>query len=133
MESLPFKVCTKCGHEWHTKEQFVLDTSLRVYGYNAMFERPEDGVIILIHETPDCEFSFSIRVGELADLHVGKRYRELRFLNPECEGKCFKVSNLTPCTADCSLRWARDVLQYLREHKLPDKTFQEVEAMAPNA
>lgn len=133
MESLPFKVCTKCGHKWQTKEQFVLDPHVHVFGYNAMFEQPEEGVFLLTHDSEDCMHSFSIKVGELSSMYRGKRYRDLKFLGDDCESRCFKVNDLGPCRAECCMRWPRDILQCLREHKLPDLFRDTVKASAPGA
>lgn len=117
----PFKICNKCGYEWNTVESFVLDANLRVEGYQAMFGEPEDGLYILTHECPSCMTSLSVKVESLSSLYKGKRDPDLKFLSPECEGHCFKQYDLSACNVECSMRWAREVLQYLRNHKLPDK------------
>ncbi len=117
----PFKVCDKCGFEWNTIEEFVLDTNLRVNGYQAMLSNADEGLYILTHECPACLTSLSVTVGSLASLYQGVRFTELKFLSPECEGHCFKTDDLSVCKVECSMRWAREVLQYLKEHRLPEK------------
>lgn len=117
----PFKVCDMCGYEWMSIEQFVLDANLRVNGYQAMLTAAEGGLYILTHECPSCLSSLSVTVESLASLYTGERHPDLKFMSPECEGHCFKQDDLSACNVQCSMRWAREVLQYLREHKLPDK------------
>ena len=115
----PFKVCDKCGFEWKTIEEFVLDTNLRVNGYQAKLSDADEGLCILTHECPSCLTSLSVTIGSLSELYHGKRYPELMFMSSECEGHCFKDDDLEVCNVACSMRWARDVMQCLKEHKLP--------------
>lgn len=117
----PFKVCNMCGFEWKTVEEFVLDTNLRVNGYQAKLSEADEGLYILTHECPSCLTSLSVTVGSLSSLYSGERHPELMFMSPECEGHCFKEDDLEACVVACSMRWAREVLQYLKNHKLPDR------------
>jgi len=115
----PFKVCQKCRFSWQTVEQFVLESNLLVNGYKASFENPEQGVFMLTHICPQCRTTLSIPAGQFSSLYKGPEYTVLNFLNPECEGHCFREEDLRPCSVECSMRWVRDVLQYLRKHELP--------------
>lgn len=117
--SRPFKVCGKCGFVWETVEQFVLDKQVRVTSYRAVLSKAEDGVYVFTHETSGCWFDFVMTVESFASIYDGPRGLELKFMNPECDGHCFLEKDLEPCKVDCSMRWPREILQYLREHRLP--------------
>ena len=118
MRSPNFRVCSGCGTEWPTMAQFILDTNLRLTGYQAVFGEVEYGLFIITHEQPDCMTSNSLTVGLFRDLFP-KHQGEMGFIDPKCEDRCYSQVDLMPCNVACSMKWARDVLQCLKEHKLP--------------
>lgn len=113
-----FKLCSGCGYEWLTMEEFILDQRLTVTGYQAVFGEVEYGVYMLTHARPECMSSISVSVGMFSRLRPHQQY-EAGFLDPKCESRCFSQQDLAPCKVDCSMKWARDVLQCLKDHKLP--------------
>lgn len=115
-----FRLCPKCGFEWETVEHFLVDQSVRVIAYEPMFSNPEEGHFFFVHEAVGCHEGFSLMVGQLAGAFRAPRGKELHFMSPECEGRCFVRHDLAPCEVECSMRWPRVILQHLREHKLPE-------------
>ncbi len=113
-----FKVCNGCGKRWQTAEQFILDPSLQLVMYQAVFGEVEYGLFVLTHDVPECQSSISVSVGMFRGL-VPRDHQESGFLDPKCEDRCFSQMDLAPCNVDCSMKWARDVMQCLKEHKLP--------------
>ncbi len=119
MENVPFfKVCNGCGKEWLTVEEFILDPSLLVTKYQAVFGEVEYGLYVLRHDKPDCQSSLSVHVGMFKGL-IPSHHHESGYMDPSCENRCFSQRDLGPCNVACSMKWARDVLQYLKEHRLP--------------
>ena len=116
----PFRMCPRCGYEWVTVEQFLLDPTVRVTAYEPVFSNPEQGHYFFVHDNAGCHDAFTLRVAQLAEVFRGLRSAELMFMSPECEGHCFVRHDLAPCEVECSMRWPRVILQHLREHKLPD-------------
>ncbi|MBI5058605.1 hypothetical protein HZB60_02350 [candidate division KSB1 bacterium] len=115
----PFKICPMCGYQWVTVEQLVTDGTLRVNGYQAAFGRAEDGLIFLTHECPGCNTTLAVGAASFAHWNLGPRCDHLSAFEENCPRYCTDRENLEPCPADCSMRWVRDVLQYLERHEIP--------------
>lgn len=108
-----------CGYAWHTIEQLVTDGTLRVNGYQAVLDSPVDGIFFLTHECPGCHSTLAVPVTSFADWNVGTRPAHLNALQEGCPGHCVNRDDLEPCSAECCMRWIRDVLQYLKRHEMP--------------
>lgn len=115
-----FKTCPMCNYQWHSIEEFVIDLELRLEGYMADFGRPEDGLIVLTHTCPSCRSTMSITAGSFANWRSDPIITDLLFMSDECPGHCLNPNNTEACTVRCSMRWVRDVLQYLKAHKIPE-------------
>jgi hypothetical protein len=115
----PFKTCPMCGYVWPSIESFVLDVALRVEGYQADFEVVEDGLFMLTHVCPGCHSTLAVRVEPFGSLTSTPRDYPLKLLTNECEGHCLSKDDFAPCASQCKMRWVRDVLTILHEHKLP--------------
>ena len=116
----PFKICSMCGYEWPTLEQFVKDSNLQVNGYQASVESVVDGLFMLTHDCPNCYSTLAVKVVDFEHWDTGARPARLNLLNEDCPRHCLDQNNLEPCHAECCMRWVRDVLQYLKAHKVPD-------------
>lgn len=119
MNTDPFKICPLCGTVWNTMDEFLSDPSLELSGYQVHFAELEKGLFYFSHITEQCGTTLSVPVQaftELSDLpflHRGKR-------RPEgCPGFCLRKKELTPCPEECECAWVRNVMQAIREWKIP--------------
>lgn len=119
MPEAPFKICPLCKTAWNTREDLTHDPTVSVVGYQAIARSPEDGLFLFTHMTKDCRSTFAIPVREYRDFFAGTRYARALTGESECHGFCQDSNNLESCGAQCSMRWARDVLQFLRRHEVP--------------
>lgn len=117
-EFVAFHECARCGFEWETIEDFVLDRALKLVAYQPVFSWPEEGILFFRHDDTKCMQSFSLRMEKFDRLENAARATELKFMDPQCKGHCFTRHDFSPCNVECSLRWTRDVLQRLVEHRL---------------
>lgn len=116
------KLCTNCGVVWHGIRDFVLDPHLQVLGYQASFNAPDRGIILLNHA---CGTTLGVEAGSLRPLYQGPQHSQNLVGTAECCRLCLEAGRLEICEAECALAWVRKVLQYLRRHELPGD---EVEA-----
>ncbi len=115
-----FKICAMCGYQWKSLEEFATDVQLRLEGYMADFAQPENGLIVLTHVCHSCHSTLSLATGNFEHWRTGPIVTDLRMMSNECPGHCLDSANLEVCTVDCSMRWVREVLQYLKAHKIPE-------------
>ena len=118
-EQADFKQCTLCGTVWQCLRDFVTDADLRVEGYQACFEDPAAGLILVTHEREGCSTTLAVPAAELRGLHDGPVWTERRTGLDDCLRLCLDKGRLEECTADCALAWVRSVLQWLRRHEWP--------------
>jgi len=117
-----YKACTLCGYEWQTLQSFVQDCNLTVNGYQACFEKAEEGLFLLTHVCPQCHSTLAVRASDFTHWDTGSRPGLLNMGKETCPGRCLNNDDLEPCTAECSMRWVRDVLQYLKAHHVPSES-----------
>lgn len=115
-ETPPFKTCPSCHHHWQTADDLIQDRNLLVNGYQASFDDSLEGLFLLTHEVEGCGTTFAVKAGSLKYLYDGPEYTVHMALTEECEGHCLDNSDLEPCKNECDMRWARDILQILRNH-----------------
>lgn len=124
----PYMTCATCGQTWKTIEEFAVDLQLRTVGYTADFVRPENGEIVLSHVCSNCDATISIAAGRFEEWRRGPRLTELRTMSAECPRFCLDRTNLEACAVRCSMGWVREVLQYLKAHKIPEKLLEQEKA-----
>jgi len=115
----PFKTCSKCEHVWACLADVVVDGTLEVNGYQASFDAPEEGLVLVTHAAEDCQTTLAVVAIELRPLYDGPEYTERKTLTDECSRQCLYEGKLEVCEAECDMAWIRRVLQYLRRHELP--------------
>ncbi len=118
-DGAPLKTCSKCGLVWVTLRDLVLDGSIEVNGYQAGFDDPDCGLVLVTDKVTHCRTTLGIEVGQLRPLYDGPGYTQRRTGTEQCHGYCLHHEQLELCDADCELAWARQALQWLRLHKLP--------------
>lgn len=68
----PFKLCTFCGREWKTKEDFLQDRDVFLDGYQVIRKRlleglPAEGLLIFTHRVSNCGTSLAIAATKFRD------------------------------------------------------------------
>jgi len=116
-----FKICPKCGHNWETIVDFVLDLDVEVNGYQANFVNPEAGFIMVTHNRKECQTSITISAEVLRRFYYGPTIKDLYIDHETCMMFCLNNNLLEYCDAKCSMSWIRSVLNYLKDHKLPEQ------------
>ena len=61
----PFKQCSMCRKEWHTREEFLADRSTTMDGYQVNRRRieaglPPEGILLFTHRTRRCGTTLGI-------------------------------------------------------------------------
>lgn len=108
----PFKTCTKCGHEWKARKEFLSDPAVTLIGFQADFEDFKKGFYLFNHilEDFDCNTSIAVRITNFLDLYDGPLFNDLKFGSKECSGYCAKVDELKRCTVNCRNAVAREIM-----------------------
>ncbi len=115
MEST-FKTCTVCARRWIKMIDLIRDGDLRVNGYQASFNDAHEGLFMLTHEADGCGTTLAIKAGDLAELYDGPEHGVHMAYTERCEGHCLNGHDLEACGNDCDMKWARDILQVLKNH-----------------
>jgi hypothetical protein len=117
----PFKTCSMCKACWETCREFVEDPSLALNGYFADFTDPNEGLILVTHRVAGCGSTLGIKAGQLEQLYTGPKYSVHNAGNPDCGGHCLTDNDFSTCSATCEMRWIREVMQLLKEHRYPEE------------
>jgi len=62
---IPFKRCSMCSKEWHTREEFLADRTMIMDGYQVNRRRieaglPPEGILLFTHRTKRCGTTLGI-------------------------------------------------------------------------
>lgn len=112
----PFKICTICTHHWENLIDLIRDNNLYINGYQASFDDSMQGLFLFTHDVEECGTTFAITAGSLLDLYDGPAYTVHMALTERCDGHCLRQDDFDPCYNECDMRWARDILQILKNH-----------------
>lgn len=115
----PFLSCTMCEACWPDIESIITDETLEVCGYQARFDEPTQGMILITHMADGCRTTLGVGVAQLAPLYRGPVYTERKTGTDECGGLCLFEHRLEECEAECDMAWVRRVIQAMRKHELP--------------
>ena len=116
-----FKQCSMCHDTWESICSFIEDRSLELNGYQADFEDPAEGLIMVTHRKDGCHSTLALRAGIFADLYRGPTYTVHNTGKPTCTGKCLNEMDFTSCPAECNMKWVREVMQSFRTHTCPEQ------------
>ena len=114
-----FKTCPYCKTEWTDFIDFLDDKNLVVTGYHAIPEKPEDGIIVLQHDCPECGGSIGVRVKKVADAYDLTHFEESLYGTNACNNHCPTFNDIEACDNNCSMRWVRDLVQLMRNRVPP--------------
>ena len=115
----PFKQCSLCAATWQVYQDFVTDPELQVEGYQACFDDPDEGLILVTHRVKGCGTTLALRAKVFKRLYGGPWWPERRTGLADCLRLCLDKGRLEECTAECALAWVRQAIKCLRRHELP--------------
>ncbi|MBU0692768.1 hypothetical protein KKC97_12505 [bacterium] len=111
-----FKSCSMCHNCWNDIESFIEDRTLELNGYQADFEDPAKGLILVTHRVDGCHSTISVPAGKFAHLYTGPVYKTHNTGKPSCTGKCLNDKDYSACPAECDMHWVREILQCFKKH-----------------
>jgi hypothetical protein len=120
-----FKTCTICSQRWDNMLDLIRDENLFINGYQASFNDAHEGLFMFTHTVNGCGTTFAIPAGKLTQLYNGPEHTIHMAYTEQCAGHCQHEEDLSPCPNDCSMRWARDILQILINHG-PDELLEQL-------
>lgn len=120
-----FKTCTICKSKWLNLIDLVRDKDLYLNGYQASFSESHEGLFLLTHDVDDCGTTMAIKAGDLIDLYDGPKHTIHMAYTEKCDGHCLDSTDMEPCTNECDMRWAREILQILKNHG-PEKLLEKI-------
>ena len=122
----PLFVCSLCEASWPGLRELALDPSIDLCGYQAHFERPHDGWVMVTHSAPGCGTTFGLKAAALEPLCRGPHYTERKTGTEDCQELCLYQNRLEECEAECDMAWVRRAMQYIRRHEWPEAQAPEV-------
>ncbi|MBN2685799.1 MAG: hypothetical protein JXR40_11020 [Pontiellaceae bacterium] len=124
--SEPFKTCPRCAYCWHRMVDLIRDKNLVINGYQASFKDTGEGLFLFTHTVDGCGTTFSIPARALKKLYDGPEYTIHMALTERCKGHCLNDIDLEPCSVECDMKWARDIIQVLKNHG-PEEVLKKLE------
>lgn len=116
-----FKVCTMCGFEWKTQEDFLSDPTLIINGYQVDFEKLDWSLFLFTHHVDDCFSTIALEAKAFLNLYDGERYPERRTGESDCPQYCLDEEQLTRCEAFCECAFNRELIQIIRDKQNANK------------
>ena len=112
-----FKKCNLCQSEWASFQDFTNDKNLRFIGYQAHFNKPDEGLFLFNHMNPDCMTTMSLKINVFFEpLNFYGKMGAFEPHGPGCTGNCADESNLDACKNKlCNGRSLRELIQKLTE------------------
>lgn len=104
-----------CSTVWKTRDEFLNDPSLEIFGYGADMDTLEQSLFYFTHRTDDCSTTLVIEAKHFLDLYAGMRYPERRTGEEECPGYCLEKGQLERCDAFCECAFNREVIDIIKK------------------
>jgi hypothetical protein len=111
---MSFKKCGVCQSSWESRTDFIISPKIKLIGYQACLDEPNDGLFLFNHEEYDCGTTLAVEVGDFIDLYNGPLYSQAKTDTRECGGYCHHIDRLDACHAECAYAHIRALLQLLR-------------------
>jgi hypothetical protein len=115
---MPFKLCGCCRKSWESRDDFITSPQICLLGYQAAFDKPENGLFLFNHLDKVCRTTLGINVSNFYDMYDGIRYPESKIGYDECSRKCLSIYDLERCDVPCSMAFIREIIQIIRKLKL---------------
>jgi hypothetical protein len=104
---MSFKSCSKCGHVWPDRADFLADAQCRLVGYQPRFVELHAGFFLFNHI---CGTTLALPAEEFIDLAPGPIFRTRLRGTAACARHCLNENDLAPCPAACECAYVRAVL-----------------------
>lgn len=108
-----FKKCTHCGHEWQSREDFLIDPTTDLIGYQVNFGHLNLGYFLFNHLT--CGTTLGLAAGLFRDLYKGPVYKQRQTGTETCPEYCLHEKQLEPCPEECECAYVREIIQTVRQ------------------
>jgi hypothetical protein len=113
-----FKRCRRCGREWETRNDFLIDKNLVFTGYQINLLDLTKGLFLFNDNVDGCETTLAVPVQLFSDLYDGKVPSVRKIGQSECEGRCLNEHDLETCQADCECAYIREIMQIIKKYKI---------------
>jgi hypothetical protein len=122
MDMYPFKICPKCAYTWKTRDDFLVDPSICLVGFQARFEETESGYYLFNHNLREnhCDTTLAMEVEVFLSLLTGTMFTDIKAKTPICEMHCSNVEDLSQCPVECKNAFAREIMQTFSQCNLED-------------
>jgi hypothetical protein len=111
----PFKICSNCGAEWATLNDFLNDPAIKLIGYQANFCDLPNGLFLFAHQTPGCGTSLGLYVSGFLKITARPLFATSTCRPKTCPERCLHQDDLNPCPELCECSWVREVMQIIRD------------------
>jgi len=112
-----FQACGACKRAWATWDSFVLDSAVRLRGFQPLLGNPDFNLLVFEHS---CGSSISILTPRLRHLLPEPEPGEptVRLMGTEqCQGHCRLLEDLAACDAPCSSARDRKLILLIQRMK----------------
>lgn len=112
MENAAFLQCTRCGHAWASRDDFLRDPNISLIGYQVSFIELRAGFFLFNH---NCFTTLSLRVDQLTDLYDGPIFKDHAERAEHCPEYCLHKRDLRPCPVRCECASVREIIQAIQK------------------
>jgi hypothetical protein len=106
-----------CAAVWQDRSCFLRDASLKLNGYQADFQKLENGLFYFTHNVDGCYSTMAITANTFFDLNTGRRYKKPMNSSEKCPGYCMKTDQLDRCSVECEYAFVRDIIDIIEKFK----------------
>jgi len=107
-----FRICTCCGFEWKSRDDFVDDNNIVIIGYQARLKALTAGIFLFNHS---CKGTLGLEVSAFEDLYDGPIFQGRATGSDDCPGYCPHEDSLDPCLVKCECAFVREIIQILKK------------------
>jgi hypothetical protein len=117
----PFQKCGSCGFEWSDWREFILDSRVRMLGFQAILNFPDANLLVFEHRCGSSVSVLAKRLRHMVPELESDREEPILFDSGTCNRFCRSIENLEACDRPCACardrRLIRLVLQMKRENR----------------
>ena len=123
-----YKECLKCCHKWFSRDDFLMDSSIEIIGYQVDFDNLLAGHFLFKHS---CGSTLALSVRNFNGLYEGPIFQERATGSDDCPGYCLYQDQLDGCYARCECAYVRNIIEIIK--KWPKIDGQKGKQGRPNA
>jgi hypothetical protein len=114
-----FQKCGSCGHAWKDWRDFILDTHVRMLGFQAIVHLPDANLFVFEHRCGSSVSVLAKRLRHMVPELESDREERILFDSETCNRFCLSIDNLEMCDRPCAnardRRLIRMIMQMKRE------------------